>query len=120
MRLPPYLFFHYISRLLHYMKNHKYYDVPFSLIPIYDKEFTELFFYFPSTSISEIKLKNYFILNHGKPTTNYKSIHFILNGKELNEEEIQNFILSDPNNEIINLYQDKKDLFRMHYYIRVI
>jgi hypothetical protein len=36
-----------------------------------------------------------------------------MNGKELNEEEIQTFILSDPNNEIINLYQDKKELFRM-------
>jgi hypothetical protein len=36
------------------------------------------------------------------------------------EEEIQKFILSDPNNEIINLYQDKNELCRMHYYIRVI
>ncbi len=91
----------------------KEYDIPFSLAPRYDKEFTEWLFYFPSTYISEIKFKNYFILNHGKSTTNYKSIHFIMNGKELNEEEIQTFILSDPNNEIINLYQDKKELFRM-------
>ena len=40
------------------------------------------------------------IWNNGKPTTNFKSIHFIMNNKELNEEEIQNYILSDPNNEI--------------------
>ncbi len=43
-----------------------------------------------------------------------------MNGKELYEEEIQIFILSDPNNEIINLYQDKKEWFRMHYHIRVV
>ena len=65
-------------------------------------------------------IKNYFIINRGKPTTNYKSIPFVMNGKELNDEEIQNYILSDPNNEIINLYQDKIELFRMHYYIKVV
>ncbi len=43
-----------------------------------------------------------------------------MNGKELNEEEIQKIILSDQNNEIINSYQDKKVLFRMHYYNRVV
>ncbi len=35
-----------------------------------------------------------------------------MHNKESNEEEIQNCILSDPkfpNNEIMNLYQDKKD-----------
>ncbi len=40
-----------------------------------------------------------------------------MNGKELNEEEIQKF--SDPDIEIINLYQEKKQ-FRMHNYIRVV
>jgi hypothetical protein len=37
-----------------------------------------------------------------------------MNKKELNEEEIRNYILSDPNNEIMNLYQDKKKLFNTH------
>ncbi len=41
----------------------------------------------------------------------------MINNKELTEEEIQNYILSDPNNEIMNLYQDKRERFNMHYYI---
>ncbi len=43
-------------------------------------------------------IQNYYISNHGKPT-NFKSNHFIMNNRESNEEEIQNCILSDPNNE---------------------
>ncbi len=46
------------------------------------------------------------ISNHGKPTTNYKSFHFVMNNKELNQEEVQNYILSDPKNEIMTIYQD--------------
>jgi hypothetical protein len=46
------------------------------------------------------KFQNYYILNNRTPTTNYKLIHFILGGKGLTEEEIQNFTLKDPNNEI--------------------
>jgi hypothetical protein len=38
----------------------------------------------------------------------------------LTEEEIQNYILTDPNSEIINLYKNKKELFKKHYYIRVV
>jgi hypothetical protein len=82
-------------------------SIPFSLAPKYNNECNELLYYFPSTLISVITIKNYFISNHGKPTTNYKSIHFIMNNKELNEEEIQIYILSDPNNEISDLYKDK-------------
>ena len=82
----------------------KEYKIPFSLAPKYKKEYNELFFFFPPSLISEISFKNYYISNHGKPTTNYKSIHFIMNNKELNEEEIQNYTLSDPENEIIILY----------------
>jgi hypothetical protein len=42
-----------------------------------------------------------------------------VNNKELNEEEIQNYILSDPNNEIM-IFIKKKELFNTHYYIRVV
>ncbi len=31
-----------------------------------------------------------------------------MDGKELNEEEIQSFILTDPNNEISKIFQNKK------------
>ncbi len=48
-----------------------------------------IIYYFHTTAIYEIKFKKYFISNHGKPTTKSKSIHFIMNNKELNEEEIQ-------------------------------
>jgi hypothetical protein len=48
----------------------KEYNIPFSLAPRYNKECNELFYYFPTTAIHEIKFKNYFISNHGKPTTN--------------------------------------------------
>ncbi len=41
-----------------------------------------------------------------------------MNGKELNEEEIQNYVLSDPNNEIMIFYQDKKELFNAQFYIK--
>ncbi len=36
-----------------------------------------------------------------------------MNNKELNEEEIPNYILSDPSNEIMTFYQDKKN-FSIH------
>ena len=68
----------------------KEYDDPFQILPNYNKDCTELLFQFPYTLIFEIKFKNYFLSNHGRPTTNYKSIHFIINGKELNADEIQN------------------------------
>ena len=85
----------------------KKYNIPFSIAPRYNKECNELLFYFPLTSfMTDITLKDYYISNHNKPTTNYKSIHFIMNNKELNEEEIQNYIISDPENEIVIFYQD--------------
>ncbi len=93
----------------------KEYYVPYYLLPQYNKECTELYFYFPCICLSEIKFENYYISNNRKPTTNYKSIHFIMGGKELTEEEIKNYTLTDPNNEIIN-----KDLFRAHYYVKVV
>ncbi len=92
----------------------------FGLAPKYNKECSELLFYFPSTLISGITFINYFISNHGKPTTNYKSIHFTMNKKELNGQEIKNYIVSDPNNEIMNLCQNEKELFNKHNYIRVV
>ena len=72
---------------------------PFTTVPLYNKECNELIFFLPGSSLSEIKFKNYYLSNNGKPTTNYKSIHFIINGKELNDEEIQTISLSDSNNE---------------------
>ena len=100
------------------LKSQEYY-VPYTLAPQYNKECTELYFYFPCIFLSEIKFENYHISNNRKPTTNYKSIHFIMGGKELTEEEIKNYTL-DPNNEIINSYKNNKDLFRAHYYIKVV
>jgi len=97
------------------------YKIPFCLAPKYNKECNELYFYFPLCSfLTDISFKNYYISNNGKPTTNYKSIHFIMNNKELNEEEIQNYILSDPENEIVLFYKDKRELFESHYYIKVV
>ena len=99
----------------------KQYYIPFSIVPRYNKECNELLFYIPLASfMTDITFKDYFISNHNKPTTNYKSIHFIMNNKELNEEEIQNYIISDPKNEIVIFYQDKKELFESHYFIKVV
>ncbi len=64
-----------------------------------------IIFYFPCICLTEIKFENYYISNNRKPTTNYKSIHFIMGGKESTEEEIKNYTLTDPNNEIINSYK---------------
>ena len=75
----------------------KQYYIPFSIIPRYNKECNELLFYIPLASfMTDITFKDYFISNHNKPTTNNKSILFIMNNKELNQEEIQNCIISDP------------------------
>ncbi len=54
---------------------------------------------------SKLQFNNNFLLNYGIPTINYKSIHFVMDGKELNEEEIQNSF-TDANNEISILYQN--------------
>ncbi len=86
------------------MSEIKEHDISESLIPTtYNKDNTELIFTIPCTLLSEIKFKNYFISNNEKPTTNYKSIRFIINGEELNEEEIQTIILKD----VIELEDDK-------------
>ena len=74
-----------------------------------NKECNEFLFYIPLASfMTDITFKDYFISNHNKPTTNYKSIHFIMNNKELNEEEIQNYIISDPKNEIVIFTKKKR------------
>ena len=62
-----------------------HFSVTYSIFPSRDD--TELIFTFPCTLLSGNKFKNYSISNNGKPTTNYKSIHFIINGKDFNEEE---------------------------------
>ncbi len=79
-------------------KNHC--DVPIIIKPQFNCDYSEIIFFLPGSILSEIKFKNYFISNNGKITTNYKSIHFIINGKELNEEEIQNFSFEDINSEL--------------------
>ncbi len=71
-------------------------------------------------SLNEIKFENYSFQNNRTPTTNYKSIHFIIGGKELKEKEIQNFTLKDPNNEILNLNNGNKDLTKTQYHVRVV
>jgi hypothetical protein len=77
-------------------------------------------FYFPCIYLGETKFKNYYISNNRTPTTNYKSIHFKMGGKELTEEEIQKYTLKDPNNEIINSYKDYRYLLRTHYHVKVV
>ena len=52
----------------------------------------------------ETKFENYYISNNRQPTTNYKSIHFIMGGKELTEEELQKFTFKGPNHEIIQKF----------------
>ncbi len=49
------------------MSEIKEFDIPESLIPRYNKDYTELIFSFPSTFLSRIKFKTYFISNNGKP-----------------------------------------------------
>jgi len=95
-------------------------EIPYLIAPQYNKDCSELIFFFSGSSLSEIKFKNYFLYNNGKPTTNYKSIHFIINGKELNEEEIQNFSFEDNNNELFFLFKNNKEMFNMYYHIKVV
>ena len=66
----------------------KEYNIPFIIVPEYNHDCTELISILPGSSLSEIKFKNHYLSNNGKPTTNYTSIHFIINGKESNDEEI--------------------------------
>ncbi len=70
-------------------------------------------FFVSFTSLSGFKFKNYFISNNGKPTTNYKSIHFIIDGKELNEEETQTIILSD-------IDENDKGKLKSNFHIKVV
>jgi hypothetical protein len=68
----------------------------------------------------ETKFENYNISNNRQPTTKYKSIHFVMGGKELTEEEIQKYTLKDPKNKLTNLYKDNEDLLNKHYHVRVV
>jgi hypothetical protein len=83
------------------MMSKKIYYIPFSIVPRYNTECNELLFYIPLASFMiDITFKDFLISNHNKPTTNYESIDFIMNNKELNEKEKQNYIISDPKNEL--------------------
>ncbi len=59
----------------------KEYYVPYTSLPQYYKECTELYFYFPLLYLGETKFENYYISTIRTPTTNYKSIHFIMGVK---------------------------------------
>ena len=77
----------------------KEHNVPIILKPKFNYDCSKLIFFLPGALLIDIRFKNYFLSNNEKPTTNYKSIHFIINGKELNEEEIQNFSFEDINSD---------------------
>ena len=77
-------------------------------------------FILPGVSLTYIRFRNYFLSNNGKPTTNYKSIHFVINGKELKEDEIQNFSFEDINNELFFLYKSNQEIFNMYNHIKVV
>jgi hypothetical protein len=83
----------------------KEYYVPCTLLPQYNRESTELYFYIHCLYLGEIKFEKYYISNNKTPTTNYKSIHFIMGGKELKKE----VTLKDPKNEI--MIRDKYRVF---------
>jgi hypothetical protein len=89
----------------------KEYYVPYTLahnITANVLRLTELRFVFSYVSLNEIKFENYCMSNNRTSTTNYKSIHFIIGGKELTEEQIST--LKDPNDEIFNLHNGNRGL----------
>jgi hypothetical protein len=98
----------------------KEYYVPCTLLPQYNRECTDIYFFFPYVSLNEIEFENYYISNNRTPTTNYKSIHFVIGGKELTVEEIQKFTLKDPKNEILDFYNGNRDLTKTQYHVRVV
>jgi hypothetical protein len=97
----------------------EYYEA-YTLLPQYNKECTDLYFYFPCVYLGETKFENYYISNNRTPTTNYNSIHFIMGGKESTEEEIQKYTMKDPKNDMINSYKDNRDILKKHYRVRVV
>ena len=101
-------------------KELKEHNVPIILKPKFNYDCSELIFFLPGSLLIDIRFKNYFLSNNEKPTTNYKSIHFIINGKELNEEEIQNFSLCDENNGVFNLWKTQREIFNIYYHVKVI
>ena len=103
-------------------KNINHQEVPNKIKPQFNGycDYSEIIFFLPGSILPEIKFKNYFISNNGKITTNYKSIHFIINGKELNEEEIQNFSFEDINSELYFLYKSNQEIFNMYNHIKVV
>ena len=103
-------------------KNINYQEVPIKIKPQFNgySDYSEIIFFLPGEILPEIKCKNYFISNNGKVTTNYKCIHFIINGKELNEEEIQKISVEDINNESFLLYKSNQEIFNMYNHIKVV
>ena len=103
-------------------KNINHQEVPIKIKPQFNGycDYSEIIFFLPGEILPEIKFKNFFLSNNGKPTTNYKSIHFIINGKELNEEEIQNFSLCDETNGVYNLWKTQREIFNIYYHVKVI
>jgi hypothetical protein len=64
-----------------------------------------------------LKIIIFQITEHQQPIIN-QSIYN--GGEELTDEEIQKFTLKDPNNEIINSYEDNRDLLKTYYHVKVV
>ncbi len=94
------------------MSELKEYNIPESRTPIYNEDFTELCFSFPCTSLSGIEFKNYLfqIMENQHYIINQ---YIIINGKELNEEEIQTIVLTD-------VCEDDKEKCKTNFHIKVL
>ena len=64
---------------------------PSRLLPIHNDDYTELIFFLCSCTQKVVKFKDFYVSNHGQKSQNYKSYHFIIGGKELNDDEINKF-----------------------------
>jgi hypothetical protein len=66
--------FDFISKYKYIDLKMKKYYVPYTLLPQFNRENTELYFFFPCLYLGETKCENYYISNNRAPTIN--SIHF--------------------------------------------
>ncbi len=70
----------------------KTYNIPVCLsTTISKKDSKELIFYISPFEKQPLKLKNYYLSEHGQEIGWYESIQFIITGKELDDDEIDYF-----------------------------
>ena len=89
---------------------------PSRLLPIHNDDYTELIFFLCSCTQKVVRFKDFYVSNHGQDSQNYERYHFITDGKELNDDEIDKF---EKKFTLDDYTKENFDIFNKNNYIKI-